>query len=388
LLRLITLLCVSSMTVMAGATISPALPKIEQFFSGQANAEFWVKLLLTLPALFTAIGAPFAGIVIDRFGRKPLLFVAVILYGVAGGSGLVLSDLNALLLGRAALGLAVGAIMTTATALIADFYQGATRNQVMGLQASAMGYGGVMFLILGGWLTDFGWRLPFMIYLTAFAVAPLILIAINEPDRNSDRTSASQSELTRELPTLTVALIYGLTFVSMLAFYMIPVQLPFYLQHLNMGGGIQSGLAIAAATLSSAVISLRYRALKSRLSFRGILVCLYSAMGLGYIIISQATAYPVVLIGLVIAGLGLGLLMPNMNVWLNEIAPLKLRGRLLGGLTTAMFLGQFCSPIVSQPLAKNLGQGPTYGIAGGILWAIAALLMGISTLSKPQPPSL
>jgi MFS family permease len=384
-LKLITLLLVSSMTVMAGATISPALPKIEQFFSGQANAEFWVKLLLTLPALFTAISAPFAGMIIDRFGRKPLLLAAVILYGLAGGSGLVLSDLNALLLSRAGLGLAVGGIMTTATALIADFYQGATRNHVMGLQAAFMSYGGVIFLTLGGWLADLNWRLPFLIYLAAFAIAPLIWIAIDEPDRRLDRGDELNSEIARDLPTLTIALIYLLTFLSMLAFYMIPVQMPFYLQSLGQGGGIQSGLAIAAATLSSAIVAMRYRTLKNRLSFQGILVCLYGLMGLGYIIIAQARSYPVVMIGLLVAGFGLGLLMPNMNVWLNAIVPPKLRGRTLGGLTTAMFLGQFCSPIVTQPLAKSIGQGATYGLTGLVLWGMAAFVVGISMTVKNEP---
>jgi MFS family permease len=65
------------MTVMAGATISPALPKIKVFFQSQADVEFWVKLLLTMPALFTAISAPISGVIIDRFRRKPLLIVVV-----------------------------------------------------------------------------------------------------------------------------------------------------------------------------------------------------------------------------------------------------------------------------------------------------------------------
>jgi len=70
MLKLITLLFTSSMTVMAGATISPALPQIQQFFQNEPNSEFWVKLMLTLPGLFTAIGAPFAGIIIDRFSWR------------------------------------------------------------------------------------------------------------------------------------------------------------------------------------------------------------------------------------------------------------------------------------------------------------------------------
>jgi hypothetical protein len=36
-----------------------------------------------------------------------------------------------------------------------------------------------------------------------------------------------------------------------------------------------------------------------------------------------------------------------------------------------MFLGQFLSPIISQPFAEPLGLGGVYGLTGGILTAIA-----------------
>ena len=84
----LTLLLLSSMTVMAGATISPTLPSIGKVFADTPRSDLLVRLVLTLPALFTAIGAPIAGGIIDRFGRRPLLFGVIVLYALAGGSGL------------------------------------------------------------------------------------------------------------------------------------------------------------------------------------------------------------------------------------------------------------------------------------------------------------
>ena len=382
MLKLITLLLISSMTVMAGATISPALPQIQQFFQDEPNSEFWVKLLLTLPALFTAIASPFAGIIIDRFGRKPLLIGAVILYGLAGGSGFVLSSLTGLLIGRAFLGVAVGAIMTTSVALIADYYRGPKRNQVMGLQAAFMGYGGVIFLTLGGFLTDIGWRVPFLIYLSAFGILPLVIFCLIEPHMESDRTPDLVEDSNTSLPLGIIAFIYALSFFTMVAFYMIPVQIPFYLQQLGQVSGIQSGIAIAATTLASAIVSMRYASIKNHLSFTGVLICLYLLMGLGYVTIFWASSYAYVVLGLIIAGLGLGLLLPNMNVWLNAKTPIASRGRVLGGLTTCIFLGQFCSPLVSQPIAQKIGLGVTYGVAGVVMWILAILLVGVSVKGR------
>ena len=40
-----------------------------------------------MPALFIAIGAPFASILLDRWGRKPVIVAALILYGLPGTFG-------------------------------------------------------------------------------------------------------------------------------------------------------------------------------------------------------------------------------------------------------------------------------------------------------------
>ena len=173
-----TLLLASSLTVMAGATVSPALPAMKQYFeSAIADVDTrttLVKLIITLPALFIVIGSPIAGLIVDRFGRKPLLLIATLLYGLAGSSGLYLDSLTAILAGRAVLGLAVAGVMVTATTLIADYYRGPARAAFMGLQAGFMGLGGVLFLTFGGILAQRNWRYPFVIYLFAWLIVPLI----------------------------------------------------------------------------------------------------------------------------------------------------------------------------------------------------------------------
>ena len=124
---------------MSGATISPSLPGIQEQFSGTANAELLTRLVLTIPALFIAVCAPLAGTLVDRLGRKPVLLYSVILYGLSGGSGFVLSNLYTILAGRALLGVAVAGVMTSATTLIADYYVGEERSRVLGIQAAFYG---------------------------------------------------------------------------------------------------------------------------------------------------------------------------------------------------------------------------------------------------------
>lgn len=63
--------------------------------------------------------------------------------------------------------------------------------------------------------------------------------------------------------------------------------------------------------------------------------------------------------------------MPNMTVWVSAAVPDAIRGRALGGLSTALFLGQFLSPIVTQPISLKFGLGLTYSYAGGLLLILA-----------------
>jgi MFS family permease len=372
----LTLLLASSLTVMSGATVSPSLPAMKQHFEDAiADPDLrttLVKLVITLPALFIVIGSPIAGLVVDRFGRKSLLLLTAILYGFAGSSGLFLESLPAILVGRAILGLSVAGVMVSATTLIADYYSGSARAAFMGLQSGFMGLGGVLFLTLGGALAQQNWHYPFGIYLFAWLIVPLIILFILEPERGTpSHPQVGAGTENPSMPIGVMVIVYGLTTLSQIAFYLVPVQLPFFLENLVQALPSQSGMAIALCTLFSAIASVTYGKLKRRMEFVTFLPMIFGFMGIGYLLIGQSSSWLQVLTGLAVSGMGLGILMPNMTVWLSTAVPDTMRGRALGGLSTAMFLGQFLSPIVTQPLTKTLGLGGGYAITGGVLVLVA-----------------
>jgi hypothetical protein len=59
--------------------------------------------------------------------------------------------------------------------------------------------------------------------------------------------------------------------------------------------------------------------------------------------------------------------MPNMNLCLTSVTPDAFRGRVPSGITTSFFLGQFLSPLLSQPISYAVGLGTTYGLAAGLM---------------------
>ena len=374
----ITLLVASMLTIMASATIAPSLPAMLKHFESVPNSAYWVRLVLTLPALFIAISAPVLGVLVDRIGRKPLLFLSLIVYGLAGSSGLWLNSLDTIIVGRALLGVSVAGISISTTALIADYYSGAARGKFLGLQAAFSSLGGVVFVSLGGWLADIGWRNPFLIYFAALLVLPAVLSFLSEPPRQDSIQSsdhADKSEKSSRLPYFIVGLTFVAAMLGQMAFYTIPVQIPFYLKNLFQSSASQSGIVIAICTLGSAISSFQYQRIKAKTTFFSIYGIAFSTMALGFGVISLGSSFTVVALGLGTVGVGLGLVMPNMTFCLTSATPVNMRGKILGGLTTSMFLGQFLSPLVSQPLSLAIGLNATYGTAGIAMVILAIAFM-------------
>ena len=245
-LKLSTLLMGSTMTVMAGATIAPALPQISLIFQDMPHASLIVKLLISIHALFIALSAPVMGMLMDRYGRKPVLLISVALYGVSGSSGFFMDSLYGIILGRAFLGLSVAGIMSGFTTLIGDYYSGDERNKVMGLQAAFTGFGGLLFLSLGGFLADFSWRYPFLVYLFAFLVLPGVAVFLNEPRiRKAGSGPAPSQDAVPKVPAKLVLPVYLLAFFGMLVFYAVPVQLPFHMRGVVGVSNAEVGIALA-----------------------------------------------------------------------------------------------------------------------------------------------
>ncbi len=341
-----TLLLVSSLTIMSMITISASLPDMSEAFEALPNGIALVKLSLSFPALFIALSAMIAGIFIDKFGRLKLLGLALLLYALGGSSGYWLNNIYLILAGRALLGICVGISMTVVTTLVADYYQGKARQKFAGLQIAIMSIGGIIFITLGGILADIGWRVPFLLYFFSLLILPFTYMFLKEP-----RVIMQASSVIQAIKAPGIIWFVFLNVMLMwVIFFIIPVQIPFYLKSIGVEKNALIGIAIATSTLFSAVASFSYSRIKDKFGFRQIFGIGYFLMALAYAVIAYGNSFAMVMVGMLFAGLGMGLMIPNANVWVMQLAPPEVRGREIGRLTTFWFMGQFISPLVLLPL--------------------------------------
>lgn len=349
-----------------------------QVFSDTPNAEFLSKLIVTVPALAVVLSAPFAGSIVDRFGRLRLMFICLVIYAIGGTSGLYLNDIYAILVGRLVLGVGVAGTMTVSVTLIGDYFSGKEREQFMGWQGAFMSFGGVIFVGTGGLLADANWRYPFMLYFFSLVVLGMAIIYLFEPPRARPLTGQS---------TVPVRfggihwMLFATGFLIMVVFYMVPVQIPFLLKSIGVEKNSLAGFAIVSLTASGTITSLMYKRIRTRLSFSSVYVVMCLFMATGFVVVSSAATYPVVLTGMVLTGLGGGLFMANSSIWLLHVTDPAIRGRAVGILTMFIFIGQFASPIAVEGLKTYMSLSGAF-FSAAILVAVMGLGYAGMTLRK------
>ena len=143
--------------------VVPVLPKLIEGFEGGsvANASHMYGMLVSLYALMQFLCAPILGSLSDRFGRRPVILLSLL------GSALdymllaLAPSLSWFVAGRIIAGV-TGANYAAATAYIADVSPPEKRAANFGLVGAAFGLGFIIGPILGGTLSTWGLRVPFV----------------------------------------------------------------------------------------------------------------------------------------------------------------------------------------------------------------------------------
>ena len=144
--------------------IIPVLPElIKEFVGGSESlAARYFGPLAAAYALMQFIFAPVLGALSDRFGRRPIILIALFGLGIDYLIQGFAPNIGWLFLGRILAGV-MGASFTAANAYIADISTPENRAQNFGLVGVAFGLGFIFGPALGGVLGEVWIRLPFFV---------------------------------------------------------------------------------------------------------------------------------------------------------------------------------------------------------------------------------
>ena len=145
----------------------PALPILTQGFGASM-----VQAQLTLTAMLLAFGFSqlFWGPLSDKWGRRPVLLGGIAVYAISAIACALAPGIETLIAARTFQGVAMGACVMAARAIIRDLYEPVEGAKVMSQALSGLGLIACTCVPVGGFLTEqLGWR---------WALSSLFLFAV------------------------------------------------------------------------------------------------------------------------------------------------------------------------------------------------------------------
>ncbi len=153
------------------STLIIALPDLMRGLHASVFQAMWIMLSYMVAQTIIVL---MAGSVADRFGRKRLYFIGIVIFTIVSFLMGFLHDATWLIVFRAFQGIGGGMVMAISTALVADAFPKRELGRALGINVKVVAVGQIIGPVLGGWLTTyFGWQWAFW-FNVPFGVAAIL----------------------------------------------------------------------------------------------------------------------------------------------------------------------------------------------------------------------
>jgi MFS transporter, DHA2 family, multidrug resistance protein len=168
-----------------GTILSVALPTLGRSLHASTGQLQWFVAAYTL--VFAAALIP-AGMLGDRYGRKKMLVLSLLLFGLASIACALAPSAGTFIAARALLGLGGAILLPMVLALLPVLFDDAERPRAIGAITAAAMLGYPIGPLLGGWmLTKFDWSWVFLINVPVVALAVIAVLLLLPESRSSVR---------------------------------------------------------------------------------------------------------------------------------------------------------------------------------------------------------
>lgn len=186
-LFLFILVVLTALGPMSMQIYLPALPAIRNDFAVTgAAAQATLSVSMLAVALSTLVYGPLS----DRFGRRPVVIIGLVIFLIGSAMCAVAPDIWTLVVGRALQGAGGASGMVLGRAIVRDVYSRQRSAAVIAYLTTAMAAAPMAAPAIGGVLTQFvSWRANFaFIALVGLAISALVLVRLTEThtERQSD----------------------------------------------------------------------------------------------------------------------------------------------------------------------------------------------------------
>ncbi|MFU9046662.1 MFS transporter [Acinetobacter tibetensis] len=325
---------------------------------------------------------PFS-LIADRFSRKPLVVLGLLLFAIGGAVAAMSDSIYGVIIGRAIAG--AGAVSAVVMALLADVTREEQRTKAMAAMGMSIGLSFVVAFSLGPWLTSLV-GISGLFWVTTImglaAIAMLLLVPkVTRHHKNFQQGYLAQLKQVLKMPDLNRLHVSVFTLHLLLTamFIYVPSQLIEFAQiPLAKHGLIYLPLLVISLFFAfpSIIVAEKYRKMRSIFltAIAGII------LGLITLIFGYESKY-ILLIGLGLFFVAFNVMEALLPSWLSKVAPIQSKATAMGVNASSQFLGAF----FGGTLGGQLLMLNNTALGWSILTAIAIIWLFISFgLAQPR----
>jgi len=351
------------------------------------------------------LGAPFAGMLVDRVRRKTVILGGLQAWSLICMATVLSRNFRHLFLFRAAEGLGETFYFPASTSLISDYHGAATRSRALGLHQTAVYMGTIGGGYFAGLIAEtHGWRLSFVVF---GALGVLLGFVLNrflvEPPRGAADPHAAAVpsgslltfrgflRLVVRTPTL-LCLLGAFMCANFVAVVLLSWMPKFLFDRFHMGlamSGLAATIFVQLASMAGAPAggwladAWRRRSPRGRMAVQAVgMFC-----GAPFVVICGLTQS----VGTLVAALTLwgffkGLYDANIFASVFDVVPPEARGRAAGFMNMIGWLaGGGSAPVVIGLVAERSSLGAALALASVVYVAAGLLLVaGMLFLTRPR----
>jgi MFS transporter, ACDE family, multidrug resistance protein len=379
--RALSIVYAASISLMMGVNfIQPALPALTVPFNVSDSALSLIMTLFTAPAI---VLSPIFGIVADLYGRRLLLSVGLIVFGIFGTAMAFAPSFGWLLVFRALQGIGFSAVIPLTIVLIGDLLEGEQEIGGQGLKVFLDRVGYMVFPPLGGLLASIAWFWPFVFYVLTIPVgfAALLWMPETKGKNTSDGTLAYLGDILRlsRHPRLVIAFSAG--FLRFFLDYGFLTYFPLFLVRTHGISTATAGILYVFFSIGAMITASQAGRIAAGRDKANVLFIAFVVSGAAVALVPTVPGLWLVGGALFFYGLANGVISPMQKSLLTQNAPAELRG----GIVSFDRLIQQVSKTTSTSIVGLLLVSANLSTIFWFLGILSFISVGLMACLLPRP---
>jgi MFS family permease len=375
-------------------------------------ASFGVPVLLvsvvtSSNAVARLVTAPITGLLMDRWGRRPLLIFGVVLRGLSAFLEFFSTDYLQFLVLEFIGGIGVSIWATGSNILIGDVSSRENRGVAVAVRSFSVKLGTILGPVVGGLIAasfvnlETGLRWIFIFNAATKVVMLAILLGLVRETRpkpepvaaveQARRKSSFDPSLFLNPPFLAVAA--ATLAISTMGAGVVQALFPVFADRVVGLSAYDIGVMLTLAGVTSLLVSFPNGWLVDRMGHRASLTPGLLVLGLAASVLALSNTYWAVVVVVLIYGLGEGMSQGSSQAYAIDLAPEHGRGAFLGMWSLLQNAGTIVAAVLVGGAADRLGYGAAFhGVAaflalGAILfWAFGTSTHNLRRGERAGPP--